>query len=596
MRGAARVVRPADLWTAGLVVLALGTGMRVWALQGTWFFFDDFYFIQKAHGRSITLDYLLTPYNGHLMPAAAALTWLNDRVGGLNYILPAWEIALGFAAAGFGMLRLCVTLFGTRWAALVPATLFVFSPILIPATTWWAAAVNQVPMLIAMTFGLDAFVRHLRHPSPRGLITHLSWFVLGLAFGERAVVAFGLSWLIAILYFAKGNAMERGQSLYERYRATVTAHVTLVTAYVVAYLAWAANFDIRQAARLPLFDVARNLIWKAFGPATIGGPLHFQTSKVTQQIAHASSDFVWLSWIALAALVGVAAYARHGSWKAWLLPGSVLALNSILISTSRAIYFGPEIALDYRFQTEAALAFALAVGFAFLPVEGAVGSVRESRPGPHLLTTRAVAVPLALICVLSTITAGRYPLRHLGDKSPRAYLSAVASEARSQPNAMVLNSVVPAWVWAPMAFPTNTYRRFFGPLGIKANYGPPITDAAMVIDDRGRFVPLQLNVVRRMRTFTPDACTPLGAAPVTFTLDGPVFGFGWYLRIGYRATSATPITIDVGDSHHTVTAEAGEHTLLVSTSGSYESLTVSTDSSTDSSGVCVRRTEIGNLP
>ncbi len=591
MTGIPRPARSSDFWTTAVVIIAIATGVRWWVMQGTWFFFDDLHFIERAYQRDLTWGYLLTPYNGHLMPSATALTWLNTRLAPLNYTLAMVQMTAGFALAVIGMLRLSVTLFGRRWGALVPVVLFAFSPFLIPATTWWAAAINQLPMLIAMTFGLAAFVRHLRAPSTRTLIAHLAWFALGISFGERAVVAFGLAWLLALLYFAHGNLVERVTSLAASHRRTFVVHVVLVLAYVSAYLKWAANFDLRQAATLPLFEVLRNLIWSAFGPATMGGPLGFETSRVTQQMANAPRPFLLISWLLLIGLGYLAWVRDRRSIKAWLIPGAVLILNGVLISTSRAIYFGPELALDYRFQTESALAFALAVGLAFLPV---VGEVNRPDPAPGPVPTKAVAVGLIVVAVLSTITASRYPLRDLGERSPRNYLRTVAAEAHRSPDTVLLNLQVPPWVWAPTAFPANTYKRVFRPLDLPISYGPPVTDQITVVDEQGKFVPADLNVVRRMLTFTPDACNPVGTAPVTFKLDGPVIGFGWFLRVEYTATVPGRLHLNVGDSDHTVKTKAGNHTVLVLTEGAYDSLTASLPPASPADpGFCIRRTEIG---
>ena len=69
---------------AGLLLVAVATAFRAWAITPAWFFFDDFFFIQKARG-GLSWSYLVQPYNGHLMPAGWLLTWANVEAGPVSY-------------------------------------------------------------------------------------------------------------------------------------------------------------------------------------------------------------------------------------------------------------------------------------------------------------------------------------------------------------------------------------------------------------------------------------------------------------------------------------------------------------------------------
>ncbi len=584
-----------NVWTTGLLIVVLATVMRALTTRGTWWFFDDLYFLQKSVGTDLSAGYLIAPYNGHLMPGAWALMWANAQIAPTDFELARWEMVIGFAVFAVGMLRLSIRLFDARWGALVPVIVALFSPIFIPATTWWAAAVNQIPMLIAIVFGLDAFVRYLRSPSTRLLLTHLMWFVMGVGFGERAIVAFGFAWMLALSYFTSGSLSARVRDLSTRYRTATLIHLGFVATYVAVYLSVAANFAVTQAASRPLWDVARNLMWQAFTPAVIGGPLHFTTSKVTQQTADPTTTFTVIAALALASTVWVAHRTRSHSKRAWLLPLGSLALNTLLIAASRAIYFGPEIALDYRFQTEAGLAWSLAVGLAYLPVLGATEQVSITEPMPSLVTPRSVALVLIVTSFLGSLSALRFPLRDLGSQSPRAYLGEVA---KASSDTTLINLTVPPWIWSPFAFPTNTYRHVFKPFNIAFKYGPPVEVPATLIADDGTLRTAPFHGVRNMVTATPGACVPVGTNTTPFVLDGPVVGYGWYLQLDYAAQQSGTMKVIAGTKTTSVDVIPGQHTVMVETAGGYETVSVvSSEEVLDITKppLCVSRTEVGSL-
>jgi hypothetical protein len=560
---------------ACVALVGLATGFRVWALHGAWFFYDDFWYIQNARSHGLSLGYLFTAYNSHLMPAGMLVNWLNAAAEPLGFGWPATEIIVGFAVAGLGVAKLLVRLLGPRWGVLAPLTLFLFSPILLPATTWWAAAINQVPQLIAMAFSLDAFVGWLQHRRRRLLVLHLAWLVFGLAFSERTLVTFLLAWILALSWFTTGTGPERLRTLWAERRAALLAHAAMVVAYLALYVPLALDFNATEVTRRPFFEIVKDMAFTAFSAGFVGGPVRWQTTEVTQQEAAPSPLFLLASQAVLVALVVVSARTRRRALRAWLLPAAVLGFNAALVAVSRAIYFGPEIALDYRFQTEVTLAAAVAVGTAFLPVRDAV-EASEPRPASWRLDTAAWAVPaVAVFLVLATVSTSRFPLRDLGPTSPRRYLQTVAAQARSHPGVVLLDATTPPWFWAPLAYPTNTYGYMFRELpGVEV--ARTATDHGHVVDWTGRYRPLMFVPVRRLSTPLPQQRCPVRLDDRTrqWRLDGPVFGGGWFVRIEYDATTAARGRISTAGHPADVPFRQGSHTVLVPVWGSFRDVTL----------------------
>lgn len=581
---------------AGLALVLAATAFRAWQLHGAWFFYDDFYFLQRALEGPLSWAYLVEPYNGHLMPAGAFLTWVNTQIDPMAFVWPAAETLGFFVLAGVAMLRLLVRLFGPRPGILVPLLMFLFSPMLIPATVWWAAAVNQGPMLAAIILALTSFVDYLRRPRTRSLAATFAWMTVGLLFVERTLLGFAILWLVALLYFTAGPLPARLRELWRRYRPAVVTQALFTTAYLGVYLPFALNFDAGSVTRRPLLGVLRDLVGVAFGTGAVGGPLEWRVSQVTQSEAHPSELMLTLSWAVVAGVVLAAATSRRHGLRAWLIPLTGLLASTMLISVSRAIYFGSEIARDYRFQTESALTVALALGLSFLSVPGARQS-SEALPGAgwSVTTPSWALISSAVFLTLATISTSTYPMRSLTATSPERYYRNLEASLQDQPDVQLLNRTTPSWLWAPLAYPTNTYRYMFRILPEQPTIRTTVIDDASIVDDTGRVRPIRFDAARAQRTgAAADGCFGRASGGLRrWYLDGPVVGTDWYLRLRYDAPAGTDATITIGEKPVRVHLEAGEHTLITPAPGTYSTFAVQLEP--DSSPVCLERLEIGSI-
>ena len=172
-----RLSRHLVLYGVGLVALQLA--FRAWALAGSWFYFDDVAFMSRAMDQPLDASYLLESYGGHLMPGGFLASWLLTKVAVYSWT-PWAAVLLGLQAlAGLGMLRLLVSLFGRTpfvLALLAGYLAYVFT---LSAGIWWAVGINQLPMQVALVFGLHAHVEYLRHRRIRAHAAAIAWGVVG---------------------------------------------------------------------------------------------------------------------------------------------------------------------------------------------------------------------------------------------------------------------------------------------------------------------------------------------------------------------------------------------------------------------------------
>ena len=145
-----------------VVIIALGLPFRIWALAGSWYFFDDLAFLSAGTNDPLSWHFVGRVYAGHVMPAGWLVVKLLATWAPYQWGVWAGVLVVMQAVASFGMLRLLRSMFGdTR---VVPALLagYVFYVFTVPAGIWFAAGINQLPFQIALVFGLHAHLDYLR--------------------------------------------------------------------------------------------------------------------------------------------------------------------------------------------------------------------------------------------------------------------------------------------------------------------------------------------------------------------------------------------------------------------------------------------------
>ena len=164
-----------DVGRLGLLIIAVGLGFRIWALAGSWFFFDDLAFLSAGTNDPLSWHFVGRVYAGHVMPAG----WLVIKL--LATWAPyQWWVWAGFlvalqAVASWGMLRLLRSMFGDTPLVLPLLAGYVFYVFTVPAGIWFAAGINQLPLQIGLVFGLHAHLDYLRTRRTRSMVVALAW-------------------------------------------------------------------------------------------------------------------------------------------------------------------------------------------------------------------------------------------------------------------------------------------------------------------------------------------------------------------------------------------------------------------------------------
>jgi hypothetical protein len=557
----------------GLIIIALGLLFRILALAGSWFYFDDLAFMSAGTNDPLTWSFIGRVYAGHLMPAGwlvikALATWAPYQWG-----VWAGLLVLMQAVASWGMLRLLRSMFGDTRAVLGLLAGYVFYVFTLPAGLWFAAGINQLPLQIGLAFGLHAHLDYLRTRRTRSLILTLAWTMGSLAFYEKSVILFGLYALVALCWFSHGRIGDRVREVWDGYRAGVVALGSACVLYLGVYAQVGLSVGSHQPGTSLLGSVAYRLIAQAFSTATIGGP--FEWRPISANALADPSDLMSLvSWVVVGSVIWYAASTRTMSRRAWSLIAFTLLADTYLLASARANLVGPDIGLEYRYQSESAAVFVLSLGLAFLPLQGAkeTNAVREGAPRgderPPILALITVSIVLAAL-----ISSLGYVRNWQHANPTRPYFDNVRRTLRDispKPVPLVDGSVPLNLLWA-FGFPENTYSHVFKSLNGRVAYPDHSVDALYVLDDTGRAVPAEIPPTRTMAGGSGCGYV-LDGSTTTIPLNGPVIGGGWWVALDYGAPQAFPLRISRGDQSTMVPLPAGDHRVYFRADGSYDSL------------------------
>ena len=139
-----RTLSPGSVQVVALGLIATQAVLRGWTCVRGFFYLDDFSFTGRAMEYPLwSSEYLLYPYNSHVMPGSYAWVWLSTHLFPLSWVPVALAMVALQALVSLVAYRLLVDLFGRRGWILVPLAVVTLSPVSLPASLWWAAALNR---------------------------------------------------------------------------------------------------------------------------------------------------------------------------------------------------------------------------------------------------------------------------------------------------------------------------------------------------------------------------------------------------------------------------------------------------------------------
>ncbi|MEH0846218.1 hypothetical protein V6U81_27945 [Micromonospora sp. CPCC 205711] len=328
---------------------------------------DDYVLIARAAGSDLTPGFLLTLYNNHFMPAALLITWLVTRVVGLAY----WPYVLLLTAAqavlAVSFARLLRTLVRPGWALLVPLAVFLFSPLTLEATSWWAVGVNMLPMQIAMVLAVGAQLGYVRTGRRRHLVSLGLAVLFGLLFFEKALLVVPLVFLLTVFLFVDGPPVRAVLTAVRRFWPSWL----LLTVLSVGFLALYGSRAESSLRRPDSLGEVFSFLWQLFGstviPGLLGGPWRWLPAGDGAPVTAPPELGRWIAWAAFLVLVLLTVRLRRVAGRAWLLLAAYLVMVTALLAATRlgSIYSDVAGAVP-RYVSDVVVVAALCIGVALL--------------------------------------------------------------------------------------------------------------------------------------------------------------------------------------------------------------------------------------
>ena len=602
----ARWLRARAVILAGLVLLAAQIAWSAALLAHSYFRQDDFGILDRAATSGFSWNYLMGiggAGHGHLMPIGLAISWALARAPLYDWLLASIVIGVLVTAASLALLRVLVTLFGGRPAILVPLAVYMFGPLSLGAVGWWSAALEVLPLQLAIFQATGAHVRYLRSVSlGRGRWRHAvaaaAWLAIGMASADQGALVPLLLLAITAGHVVPGRWTHAVRQAVTSYWRAWLSYGVVLACYCAVFFVQLGRSGLRPAGpglASRLYQFAGTLIGQAALPGALGGPWRWLASGFAQ--ASPPTALEYLSWAVAALVVGVSCLYRMRAWRAWaILAGWVVAADIVPVAiagfgTLPAASLGAQ--TGYLSDTTAVLA--LCLGLAFLPLAGP-----QAADVPRPLPRPVRVVTLLAFCAFAagTVVSRQAFAAASPAAAARSYIVTARFAIGAAPRGTVIvDGPTPATVMNPVFFsPAQGYTSQV----IGALPGPARADRwtlaldgviadPMMFDDRGQLRPVAvLGPASR-----PGGCRDVTAAGTSIPLDGSLYRWPWTARLSYSGPAGL-LAVSFGGTPNQVRLPAGRHVVYVPLVG--DGSTVSLQFAGDTSrALCVTAVTVGSL-
>ncbi|MCG5432787.1 hypothetical protein LV457_10870 [Mycobacterium sp. MYCO198283] len=573
---------------AGLVAIQLGIRAVV-AFEG-YFYWDDLILVGRAGTQPIlSADYLFADHDGHVMPGAFLIAGVITRLAPLDWLWPAVSLVILQLVASLALLRALHVILGWRPALLIPLTFALFTPLGLPAFSWWAAGLNALPMLAAMTWFCADAIQLVRTGRRRYLATAVVALVGGLVFFEKAAVIPFVGFVIAAV-LTHVTASDAVSIVWRQAKTLWIASLGVIAAWVALYLVvvdqrrWST--DLSMTGELLLRSFTHGIV-----PGLVGGPWSWQRWAPASPWAVPPTTVMVLGWAALAAVVALSFRLKRRIGWVWAVAFAYAVACQVPIYLMRSSAFTAlELAQTLRYLADLVVVLALYMAIAI--------TAPDRQPVTTASLPRVVAVVATAAVTASSVYSTLTYLTVWRDNPAEQYLRNAErslAEAHRGSSAPLLDQEVDPLVLQRVAYPENLASHMFALLKDRPDFAAYTTDLRM-LDNSGRLFPALVTWTRSIAPGPEPGCGYLiqPGRSVTMRLDGPLLPADWTAEINYLANSDGSLTMSLDDGTATrFPVRPGLNRVFVRLAGAGDAVTV--EANTAALSVCIAAGPVGFL-
>jgi hypothetical protein len=547
---------------------------------------DDFLMLSLGHA-PLSWGMLFQDYSGQLFPGGFLVASAQAHAAPLDWTVGVVVILLMQAASGVMMWLAIRRFLGSRWIAIPLYAVFLFSPLTLWATQWWAVSLQILPLAFFLALAVWSFLVHLQDGARAGGVACVLATAAALLFQERGLLVVIVLLWIAVACTAPARWWRRIATALRADRWIWVSYVVLVIGYLVLHsrLVPVTTSPVdtpRDAAQLGGNLLGRNLLVGIFG------------GSWTRRISGDSQVVPswWAVGACLAVLLALVVWTiRRGGFTSacgWALILSYAVADVGLLVWGGRAGGGPADGLVPRYAADAVPA--VVVGLAIVALGVAEHGVIRARRRPAWLP----ALLLTAAYLASAAVSTSFLAPHQFSSEARRYVEAVRAGLRAEPQTVLYDGPVPAGV---MSSSFGRDARLSTVLGIAPE--APVFDLPSyrlrMPDQRGRLRPLEL---RDTVTSEPSEDVDCGyhatssgvRVPLTAPISAPTSGPGLVMRVGYYSGQPGFLSVSVGGPDLRVPVRTNLQDVDLVVNGSFDSV----DLTFDSDGtVCVTDVTVG---
>lgn len=562
----------------------------MWAISRSYFFTDDYVLLTDALTRSFGIEYLLTPENGHLMPGTRAIYYAVAHIGGTDWTWAALVALMLQLAASISALWCLLVLFGARWGVVPLYVLYATSVMTAQAFMWWVSSVNQTAIAISFFVALGAWVNYLRTKRWSWLFATSGALLWGLLFFQKSLLVLPVLVFMMLAYFTVGGPLARLRSAV----ATYWPSALLIGALAAGYSAYLITQVPQPASRRSAdwWELFELLVLRTFATGVTGGPSGWQ-SEPGGAWADPPAWQLLGSWVLIVGVVLTSALTRRRALRAWFLLTGYLVLLVLVIGGSRAGVFGNEIAAAYRLQTDALYVAVIALGLAFLPLQGSQESAtpRVAAEGRAPDLTRWM---IAVVLAVAVSGVGNW-LVWVSDwergNTSEAYVKRLGEDMQRLGKQDFVDRPVPQTILSRFFFGTNKLSTV-APLIAPGARFPEQTNQLSAVSPEGDVRHVNIKASSRSVEGSARDCGWLVRSQgATIPLSAEAHASSSWMRIGYLTGQGTPLEITAGTKTIHAQLPSGLGSLFAKVDGPFDEVRLG--GVDEGVTVCVGAIEVG---